>query len=113
MAGTSKTTKDATGFSSGCICGLDTLGPVEAERWTPGNAGHLSYCPASRAPRVADTATEQGFIKGQSVAVIDNHGHVKYAGTVDYTYPDGRTVAVRRDGHRFSCVLPVHAVIGL
>jgi hypothetical protein len=93
-----------------CICGRDMMTEAEALTWTPGNAEHLYYCPASRA---SDTATEQGFVKGQSVAVLDNHGRLTYAGTVDYTYPDGRTVAVRRDGRRFSNVLPVHAVIGL
>jgi hypothetical protein len=44
--GTSKTQKSAASFSSSCTCGLDALGPVEAERWTPGNSGHLHSCPA-------------------------------------------------------------------
>jgi hypothetical protein len=48
----SKTTQDAASFSSGCICGRDMLTEAEALAWTPGNAGHLHYCPASRAPRV-------------------------------------------------------------
>jgi hypothetical protein len=30
-----------------CQCGLAHLGPVKAEQWTPGNAGHLAYCPAA------------------------------------------------------------------
>jgi hypothetical protein len=72
MARTSKTTKDAASFSSGCICGRDMLTEAEALAWTPGNAGHLHYCPASRAPRVADySGTDMAC---QSVSPRVQHG---------------------------------------
>jgi hypothetical protein len=38
------------------------------------------------------------FVKGQSVAVLNNKGEVVRVGTVANTYPDGATVGVCYEG---------------
>lgn len=79
--GTSNT-KQGESFSSSCTCGLDALGPVEAERWTPGNSGHLHYCPARFSAAVDYSGTEHAYQLIPTRAVVaGDWGPVSYYGS--------------------------------